>query len=59
MMEELAGFVVLALIFTLLALTLVVWLRQDMYRMEDRMNERLERLEGRLAAVERVRAAAK
>ena len=56
MAEELAGFVVLALILTILALTLVFWLRQDMHQMEDRLNERFERLEGRLAAAERDRA---
>ena len=49
MTVELGGFVVLALILTILALTLVVWLRQDMHRMD-------ERLERRLAVAERDRA---
>ena len=56
MAEELAGLVVLALILNILALTLVVWLRQDMHQMEERLNERFARLEQRLAAAEHDRA---
>ncbi len=55
MAEELAVFVFVAIILAMLALTFVVWLRQDMHQMEDRLNERFERLEGRLAAAERGR----
>ena len=43
-------------ILTVLALTLVFWLRQDMHQMEERLNERFARLERRLAAAERDRA---
>ena len=66
-MEELAVFVFVAIILAMLALTFVVWLRQDtearhdamcgeMRRMENRMNDRFALLEERLAAVEHDRA---
>ncbi len=48
MIAELAGFIGLAA----LMVALFAWMRLDMGRMEDRISDRFERLEARVAAME-------